>query len=199
MNQETQAKRGPKPGFAAAKRAAALAAAPKSDVEDALDGFDDEVAPKEEMAQPAVPAEEPEPEVKTRKMVEKEAKEGPKKAKEKEGAPIKPTDDFVRNKKGEIRKDEDGDDMRYAPGFHKGAGFVNSNGVRFPPGYKFKGGFIGTFGNVILNRCPKCFHHQGVDSSRTGKCDNMRAGEEKIPCRYDQVRELEEYTTNDIE
>ena len=196
MNQSKQ-----KTGIAAAaaKRAAMVAAAPPAkEVEDALDGFDDDKEP-EKSAAPLIPLEEQEPEVKTRKQADLEVKEVAKKIKKVEGITVKLMDDFVRSKKGEIRKDEDGDEMRYAAGFHKGVGFVNANGVRFPVGYKFKGGLVGTFGNVILNRCPKCFHSQSVDSARSGKCDNMRAGPEKQICGYDQVREMEEFTTKEID
>lgn len=133
---------------------------------------------------------EEEPKVRTRKESDqeiKELKESGIRAKKKERESVKPTDDFVRNKKGEIRKDEEGDDMRYAPGCHdKGGGFVNENGVRFPPGFKFPGGFIGTFGNVILNRCPRCGHRQSIDDARSGRCGNDK-------CGFNQVLILEEY------
>ena len=150
----------------------------------------------EEPVAAAPEADEPEPEVRTRKSVEVETRKD--QAAKKSPAKVTPTDDYVRDKKGEIRKDEDGDDMRYAAGFHRGAGFVNDAGVRFPPGYKFQGGHIGTFGNVILNRCPKCGHHQPIDAAREGRCENLRAGVNRQPCGFDMVRELEAITLDDI-
>lgn len=185
----------PKTGLAAAaaKRAAIAAAAPEKEVEDALDGFSDEAEEaKEELKAEAEPEVEQEPEFKTRKQAAAEAKIGRKKPAE-AASNVKPTDDFIRDKNGKIKKDEEGDEMRYAAGFHKGVGFVNDAGVRFPVGYRFKGGFIGSFGNVILNRCPKCFHYQSIDAARSGKCDNGRAGPDKQPCGFDMVRELEDF------
>lgn len=139
---------------------------------------------------PSAEAEPEEPKVRTRKQAEAEAETeaagGSKKGKKPASSAIKPTDDLVRNKNGEVRKDEDGDEMRYAPGFHSGAGYVNENGVRFPPGYKAHGAFVGTFGNVIMNRCPQCGHQQSIDESRTGICGNQK-------CRYDAVAKFEEY------
>lgn len=144
---------------------------------------DEEVVEESAIGQ-AVDEEGPAP--KTRKQAEAEASQAHKTAAKAKAAPkVEPTDDFVRKKNGEIRKDEDGDDMRYAPGFHQGAGFVNGNGVRFPPGYKFHGGFIGTFGNVIVNRCPKCKRLQSIDEARSGICGNRE-------CGWDAVAELEE-------
>lgn len=125
------------------------------------------------------PPVEPEPQIRTRKVAAAEAAAGPKK----KAAPkkVEPTDDFVRNAKGEIRKDADGDDMRYAPGFHKKTsdaegGYVNENGVRFPPGFKFPGGHVGTRGNVVLNRCPRCGNHNSIDEAMQGACANPKCG-----------------------
>ncbi len=174
------------------KNALSAAAAKKQAATFELDGFDDASEPqKEEPAAPLAPVEEAEPEVKTRKQADVQAKQGRKKTPE--VVVVKPTDDFIRDKKGNIRKDEDGDDMRYAPGFHAQVGFVNEAGVRFPVHFKFKGGHIGTWGSVILNRCPKCHHSQSVDAAISGKCENTRSGPDKTVCGFDMVRELEEY------
>lgn len=134
---------------------------------------------------PAVEVEPEEPKVRTRKQAELEAAADTKKGKKPAIVAIKPTDDLVRKKNDEVRLDEDGDEMRYAAGFHSGAGFVNQNGVRFPPGYKAHGAFVGTFGNVIMSRCPQCGYQQSVDESRTGICANQK-------CRYDAVAKFEE-------
>lgn len=191
MSNPNQSLKAPKNALAAAAaRKAAIASAPAAD---ALDKFDENPDAEEAAkAAPIEPIEEAEPEVRTRKKAAQEAKEGGKKVVHK--VAVKPTDDFVRNKKGEIRKDEEGEDMRYSAGFHKGVGFVNEAGVRFPVGFEFKGGFVGTFGNVILNRCPVCRHKQSVDSARSGKCDNERVpnGDGYSNCGYDQVREMED-------
>lgn len=197
VSQKTQA---PKNALAAAaaKKSALAAAAPQAPVavEDELDGFDEPEEKKETAPEPVV---ESEPEVKTRKDYEKDKKEGKKGGRKTESAPIVLMDDFIRTKNGEIRKDEDKDDMRYSPGFHPNVGFVNENGVRFPVGWKFKGGFIGTFGTVVLNHCPKCHSRQGIDAARSGKCENEKAGPDKTRCGFDQVRELEEIDTDQIE
>lgn len=150
----------------------------------------------EAKSEPAKEEEPAEPEVRTRKHAAVETRKDAAAKK----APLKvvPTDDYVRDRKGNVRVDEDGDKMRYAAGFHRQVGFVNENGVRFPPGYKFKGGHVGTFGNVILNRCPRCGHQQSVDEAREGRCGNLRAGVERRPCGYDQVAELEEITLDDV-
>lgn len=135
------------------------------------------------------PPAEPEPQIRTRKVAAAEAAAGPKKKPEPQK--VKPTDDFVRNAKGEIRKDADGDDMRYAPGFHKrtadaDGGFVNENGVRFPPGFKFPGGHVSSKGNVVLNRCPRCGNHNSIDEALQGVCANTK-------CGHSAIEELEEY------
>lgn len=166
------------------------AAAPKEDALTELDeGFED--GGDEKAASEPAAEEEAAPPVMTKKQYEKLKAEG-KVGKPKEPE-IKPMDSAIRDKKGKIMKDADGDDMFYAPGFIKQVGFVNENGVRFPPGYKFDGGFVGTFGNVVLNRCPKCGHQQTVDEARTGKCGNERGpdGKKKI-CGFDMVEQLEE-------
>lgn len=147
------------------------------------DALDDELGAEPGLDLP--PAEEESPKVRTRKVAAAEAAL-PKKAKP-QMAVVKPTDDFVRDKKGNVTKDEDGDDMRFAAGFHKGAGYVNENGVRFPPHFKFPGGHIGTRGNVVLNRCPKCRNHNSIDEAMLGKCANQE-------CGFSVIEELEEYT-----
>lgn len=124
--------------------------------------------------------------VRTRKDADKEAAEEIAKSKDKKAkAKVVPTDDYVRDKKGNIRLDEDKDKMRYAPGFHKSVGFVSENGVLFPVGFEFPGGFVGSFGNVILNRCPKCKHHQSIDAARSGRCEAQ-------DCGYNAFEDLEE-------
>ncbi len=153
------------------------------------DGEEDEDAP------PAPPkAVEPEPEVRTRKSIAQPAPAKIKKA----AAEVKPTLDFVLDKKGVIRVDEEGDKMRFAPGFHKSVGFVNENGVLFPVGYKYRGGHVGSFGNVVLNRCPKCGNHQSIDEALSGACGNLRAGPDRTACGFNQVHELEQYTPKDF-
>lgn len=122
---------------------------------------------------------------KTRKQAAKEAEEEARGTKKKVAGPkIVPIDDVIRNKKGEPRLDEDGDQAHYAPGFHKGVGYVNESGVRFPVGYTFPGGFVGTRGNVVLNKCPKCGYRQGIDEAMMGRC---HANE----CGHNAVLELE--------
>lgn len=184
----------------AARAQNAPAAESSTPSEDGFDeGVEDAPGPGAEGAAPPSSepaAEEPEPEVRTRKSAAVETRKE-QEAKRKVEV-VKPTDDYVRNKKGEIRKDEDGDEMRFAAGFHKGAGFINENGVRFPPGYKFKGGHIGSFGNVILNRCPRCGHQQSVDEAREGRCGNQIAGVERRPCGFDMVAELEGVHPDDL-
>lgn len=146
---------------------------------------------------PAAEEEEAPPPVMTRKQYEKLKAEG--KAGKPQAPEVTPMDSLIRDKKGKVLKDVDGDDMLYAPGFLKQVGFVNENGVRFPPGFKFDGGFVGSFGNVVLNRCPKCGHQQTVDEARTGKCGNERApdGKKKI-CGFDMVGELEKVDLDEI-
>lgn len=152
-----------------------------------LEEGNDEDAPGLE-TKPAELEEEAAPKVKTRKQADAELAAALKeagKAKKPVGPLVKPTDDLIRKKNGEPFLDEDGEEMRYAPGFHnKGVGFVNESGVRFPPGYKFRGGFIGSFGNVIMNRCPECGYQNSIDDARTGKCGNQK-------CGYDAVSKLE--------
>lgn len=128
------------------------------------------------------PEEPAEPEIRTRKVAAKEAAAGGKK--KVEPAKVKPTDAYVRDAKGVVRKDADGDDMILAAGFHKGFGYVNESGVRFPPGFKFPGGHVGTRGNVVLNRCPKCGNHQTIDEAMLGACANPK-------CGYSVIEELE--------
>lgn len=139
----------------------------------------------------AAPEEEAAPKVKTRKQADAELAEALKDAgkSKKPAAPlVKPTDDVIRKKNGDPFLDEDGEEMRFAPGFYnRGGGFVNGAGVRFPPGYKFRGCFVGTFGNVIMNRCPECGHHNSIDDARTGKCGSIK-------CGYSVVAELEKVT-----
>lgn len=169
---------------------------------DALDALDEDFEGDETGSEEAAAAPEETgdaPEVKgamSRKEYERLKKEG--KAGKPKEPEIKLMDSYMRNKKGEVMKDEDGDEMTYAPGFIKQIGFVNENGVRFPVGLKYEGGHIGTFGNVILNRCPKCGHQQSIDDARTGKCSNERVGGMKKVCGFDKVAELEEFTLDDI-
>jgi hypothetical protein len=132
----------------------------------------------EELESPA------EPEIRTRKVAAAEAAAGGKK--KVDPVKVKPTDAFVRDAKGAVRKDADGDDMILAAGYHKGFGFVNENGVRFPPGFKFPGGHVGTRGNVVLNRCPKCGNHNSIDEALLGVCANSK-------CGYSVLEELEEH------
>lgn len=162
--------------------------------EDFEDGVSADGKAAEESPAEAPPAEEPE--VRTRKIAAVETRKD--QGHKKQPPLVRPTDDFVRDKKGNIRIDEDGDQMRYAAGFHRSVGFVNDAGVRFPPGYKFPGGHIGTFGNVILNRCPKCGSHQSVDEAREGKCGNLRSGVDRRPCGFDMVAQLENISPEDI-
>ena len=122
----------------------------------------------------------------TRKEADRQKAEAEKSKKDKKAKPkVVPTDDFIRDKKGNIRKDADGDEMRYAPGFHKQIGFVSEAGVLFPVHYQFQGGFVGSFGNVILHRCPSCGHRQNIDEARTGVCHNNE-------CRFSQLEALEQ-------
>lgn len=154
----------------------------QEDAGDAPKGED----PAEEPEAPAVPM--------TRKEYEqKKAEEAKSPVKKKPAGPkVEATDDLIRDAKGKVKKDAGGDDMRYAPGFHKrtpeyDGGFVNESGVRFPPGFKFPGGFVGTRGNLVLNRCPKCGNHQSIDEALLGVCANSK-------CGHDVKEELEEYT-----
>lgn len=122
---------------------------------------------------------------KTRKQVEREELEEMKSRKEKASGPkVEPTDDFIRDKKGKIKIDADGDQERHPAGFLENIGYVTESGVLFPCFYKFKGGHVGTFGNVILVSCPECKHYQSVDESREGVCAR---------CGFSQIKELEEY------
>ena len=130
-----------------------------------------------------VPVEPEEPKYKTRKQVEREEQESMKAGREKKAGPkVEPTDDFIRDKKGKIKVDADGDQERYPPGFLSGIGYVSESGVRFPVHYKFKGGHVGTFGNVILHTCPECKYYQTIDESRLGYCHR---------CGFNQLKELE--------
>lgn len=139
-----------------------------------LEDFDEPLAE-------APPAEPEEPAVRTRKDSAPIVHN-----KKKESAPIQPASDLILDKKGAVRKDADGEDMRYAAGEHPVVGFVTESGVLFPNGYRFKGGHIAN-GTVVLNRCPKCGHHQGIDDAISGICGNQK-------CRFSQHHELEEYT-----
>lgn len=130
------------------------------------------------------PTEEEAPPPMTRKQAERLAEEEKKAKKEKAAVKIVPIDDFMRDKKGKIMTDEDGDKMRHPPGHHKGLGFVTEAGVLFPVHYPFQGGFIGTFGNVILKKCPECRHSNSVDDCRVGICGK---------CGFNKVAELEAY------
>lgn len=179
---------------AAVRAPAAKPAAAAAPEKTAPEGLDDLIEDGEEgAAETPAATEAPTPPVdeenkpKTRKQAAKEAEEAKlaNKAK-KEGPKVVPTDDFIRDKKGNIKVDADGDKERYAPGPHKGVGYVNENGVLFPVHFKFKGGHVGTFGNVILNKCPECHTANGIDQARVGICGNQK-------CNYNQVVALEEY------
>jgi len=154
-----------------------LSEEPKTEFLDELDDFDKE----EELEIPSVPEPE-EPSVRTRK----DAASPIRVDKKKEAPAIKPLSDFILDKKGEIRKDADGDEMRYAAGEHYLVGFVNESGVLFPNGYKFPGGHV-TNGNVVLNRCPKCGHSQNVDDALSGICGNQR-------CKFSKHDDLENFS-----
>lgn len=161
-------------------------AAKTSEAPEGLDDLLEDVEPKQsdiptEEAQEAPTEELP----RTRKQAEKELEEAKIAKKNKAAGPkIVPTDDYIRDKKGNIRLDADGDKMQYAPGSHKGVGYVNENGVLFPVRFKFKGGHIGTFGSVVLLKCHECGHVQSVDESRMGVCGR---------CQFSQIDELEAY------
>lgn len=172
---------------AAAKPAAAPAApaaAPAPAAADAeLDDLLDEPLNPPAAEEPPPPAE---PEPLTRKEAAKRAEEEKVAKKTKAVKPkVMPTDDFIRDKKGNIRKDADGDEMRYAPGFHKQVGFVTEAGVLFPVHFQFPGGFVGSFGNVILHKCPSCGYRNGIDEARSGVCGNQK-------CRFSQLEQLEQ-------
>lgn len=183
-------------GAAKAKAAPAVVAPPAAVVPPAAapeDDFDDGPEIAEPVAAPPVAAAVPaEPEVRTRKDDVKTRKD--QKA-ERAKPVIQPTDDYVRDKNGAIRKDEDGDDMRLASGEHPLVGFVNENGVLFPNGFKIKGGHVQN-GLVVLNRCPKCGNHQSIDEALSGSCANRKAGPEKLPCNHNPRAELEDWTLN---
>ena len=177
---------------AAAKPAAAVRAAPPpapaapaafaaGDAE--LDDLLDEPLTTPAADEPPPPTE---PEPLTRKEAAKRAEEERLTKKTAKVKPkISPTDDFIRDKKGAVCKDADGDEMRYAPGFHKQVGFVTEAGVLFPVHFQFPGGFVGSFGNVILHKCPSCGYRNGIDEARSGVCGNQK-------CRFSQLEQLEQ-------
>lgn len=165
--------------------------------EDALNELDDldNLDAEEEGGGEAEETEEPEEEVFTEKDMEK-AKAA---RKEKKVEPkVVPRENFVLDRQGQKRLDEDKEPMRYAPGNHRGVGFVNENRVLFPVHFRFKGGFVGTRGNVVIKQCPSCGHIPSVDDSLQGRCPNPRAGAEKVPCEFDQVALLNEITLDDL-
>lgn len=174
-------------GAAAAKKQAAAAAKPAPAAKPELEeDFGDDA--------PAPAAEESEPEVRTRKDDVVTRKD---QAAQRKPTVMKPTDDFVRDRKGDVRTDEDGDKMRYASGEHQGIGFVSEAGVLFPNGLKFKGGHVQN-GVVVLNKCPQCGHRNGVDDALTGRCGNDKAGPEKAPCGYSAFAHIEEHDPEDL-
>ncbi len=156
-------------------------------LEEGLEETEEGAEPAAGEETPAAEPEEPKAPM-TRKEYEAKKAEEAKAPAQKKPDPqkVKPTNDFILDAKGKVRKDADGDDMRYAPGHHKGGGYVNQSGVRFPPGFKFPGGHVGTRGNVVLNRCPKCGNHQAIDEAMLGLCANQK-------CGYSAIEELEEY------
>ena len=179
---------------AAKKANAEPKAEPTADAEVGLDENLDDEAPEAEgdevRPEPEEPVEPAEPQVRTKKDAAVETR---KDRDAKKAAPeIKPCDDYVYDKKGQIRVDEDGDKMQYAPGEHLSVGYVSENGVLFPNGFKYKGGHV-TNGTVVLNQCPRCGHRQSIDDAISGACGNMRAGVEKAPCGYSQVAVLEAF------
>lgn len=178
---------------AAAKKQQAAAAAAKAPPVKTPPELDEDFG-EDEPKEGSQSAEESEPEVRTRKDDVRTRKD---QASEKTPVKVVPTDDFVRDRKGEIRSDEDGDKMRYASGEHQAVGFVNESGVLFPNGYKFKGGHVQN-GVVVLNKCPQCGHRNGVDDALSGRCGNDKAGPEKVPCGYSAFSHIEEHEPDDL-
>lgn len=108
-----------------------------------------------------------------------------------------PKYDKTKMYKIDLKKEEAKDPEKEAvleEGANSQAGYLNQYGILFPVGFKFKGGLVSWRGSIVLNRCPKCGHHNMSTEAVKGECSNER-GKNNEPCKYSLIESIEKIRT----